>query len=343
MRDLGAWLSGAVSMAVSTGELGYSWNAGSQLSRKAGPFLLNRLLSVLESGALRAKDVGCFLNGYHLHPDYYSSANGLEVRRLEGLYASGATVRLTRVERYVAELRRAISRHGAVSWFNCYISPVGSLGLGAHSDAHDIIVLQLAGEKSWDLWGKDASEGSGGRATSDLGSPSQRLRLRHGDCLFLARGVVHRASTTGPMSAHLAWGTSEPIGKGVAPGSVESRGQAPSVERLASRQERTSIIRAAAILAGHSDHGFSVSCADGGQEPSSSGDVIEFPLEGGTSIRVGAKAYATLRRLVRVDPVSEKTLLEYFEAPALYMLLTALVAARRVEIIPLPPTNALEV
>ncbi len=98
---------------------------------------------------------------------------------------------------------------------NAYVTPPGSTGFSAHHDVHDVFVLQVSGEKDWQLrppvhehplrdqpWTdhRDAVEAAAARPAS------HELTLGPGDCLYLPRGWVHSATARGGVSTHLTIG-----------------------------------------------------------------------------------------------------------------------------------------
>ena len=93
---------------------------------------------------------------------------------------------------------------------NSYSTPRGSQGFTVHHDTHDVLVLQVAGEKRWRLYDPllelplkhqrySTSLGEHGEATDEL-------VLRAGDTLYLPRGWLHEAETSDTDSLHLTIG-----------------------------------------------------------------------------------------------------------------------------------------
>ena len=93
---------------------------------------------------------------------------------------------------------------------NAYYTPRGSQGFAVHHDTHDVLVLQVAGEKQWRLYDplvelplkhQRYSQKLGGH-----GPPVDDLVLRSGDTLYLPRGWLHEAETSTLDSLHLTIG-----------------------------------------------------------------------------------------------------------------------------------------
>lgn len=115
-----------------------------------------------------------------------------DVDRVLDLVAGGATIVLQGLQRTWPPLERfcrdleMTASHPVQA--NAYLSPPTSAGLNPHADPHDVIVLQVAGTKQWDVDG--------------LGP----LELRAGDSMYVPAGRRHSASTTANHSLHLTIG-----------------------------------------------------------------------------------------------------------------------------------------
>ena len=93
---------------------------------------------------------------------------------------------------------------------NSYFTPSGSQGFGVHHDTHDVLVLQVAGEKRWRLYDPllelPVKHQRYSSALGDHGPPTDDLVLRAGDTLYLPRGWLHEAETSQTDSLHLTIG-----------------------------------------------------------------------------------------------------------------------------------------
>jgi hypothetical protein len=119
------------------------------------------------------------------------------------------------VERIVMDLRRALRSNAKC---NVYCTPPASQGFDTHVDAHDVLVLQTSGSKTWRLHDVDhdlplerspiASEMFPRLVNSrpGHGEPTREVVLRPGDVLYLPRGVPHSAASTDEHSVHLTLG-----------------------------------------------------------------------------------------------------------------------------------------
>jgi Cupin superfamily protein len=93
---------------------------------------------------------------------------------------------------------------------NSYYTPRDSQGFAVHHDTHDVLVLQVAGEKRWLLYDPllelPLKHQRYSRSLGDEGEPSDDIVLRAGDTLYLPRGWLHQAETSETDSLHLTIG-----------------------------------------------------------------------------------------------------------------------------------------
>jgi lysine-specific demethylase/histidyl-hydroxylase NO66 len=93
---------------------------------------------------------------------------------------------------------------------NAYYTPRGSQGFAVHHDTHDVLVLQVAGEKRWLLYEPllelPLKHQRYSAALGNHGGPSDDVVLRAGDTLYLPRGWLHEAKTSAHDSLHLTIG-----------------------------------------------------------------------------------------------------------------------------------------
>ena len=115
-----------------------------------------------------------------------------DLSRIVGLAADGATIVLqglqqlwTPLQRFTGELEEATSHRVQA---NAYLSPPGASGLRHHADTHEVLVLQVEGEKAWRVDG--------------LGE----LTLHAGDVLYLPAGTGHSAAAQEQHSLHITIG-----------------------------------------------------------------------------------------------------------------------------------------
>ncbi len=92
---------------------------------------------------------------------------------------------------------------------NMYLTPSNAQGFQAHFDAHDVLILQLEGEKLWKIYDSylPFPIKNGDTPFFDpLNPPVHEVYLKPGDLLYIPRGYVHEALTTNQYSMHLTVG-----------------------------------------------------------------------------------------------------------------------------------------
>ena len=137
-----------------------------------------------------------------------------DVRRVLAEFERGATIVLQGLHHSWLPLAR-YCRHleaylGHPAQANAYFTPRGSQGLPVHHDTHEVLSLQVAGEKRWLVY-EPALELplKTQRYKSELGAPGEPVldvTLRAGDTLYLPRGWLHQALTSGTDSLHITVG-----------------------------------------------------------------------------------------------------------------------------------------
>ncbi len=145
----------------------------------------------------------------------------LDPARTVAAMADGATLVLQALHTWWAPLGRfCAGLHGELghpAQANAYLTPADERGLGLHYDTHDVVVLQTAGRKRWEILAPRFPQPLGTQHWSDVGGgeelddgdlePVLDTVLGPGDCLYLPRGFVHRAvSEGGDASLHVTVG-----------------------------------------------------------------------------------------------------------------------------------------
>ena len=141
--------------------------------------------------------------------------------RLFALFDAGASLVVSQFHEMhppLARFCRGLERlflHGVQC--NVYLTPPGAQGFRVHFDTHDVLVLQVQGDKRWRLWPEipvphatRRTPWQGGRVEPE-GTP-EVLVMRPGDALYVPRGMLHDAAAVpgGPASLHLTIGLLEP-------------------------------------------------------------------------------------------------------------------------------------
>lgn len=130
----------------------------------------------------------------------------------------GATVVLQGIHQTVPRLARTTTNLALDldqrAQVNAYLSPASSRGLDLHFDHHDVVVVQLGGEKRWRVWDRLDRARHPVRGAPDMalptfdevGDPAVDRVLRPGDCLLIPRGCPHAPETVDQESVHLTIG-----------------------------------------------------------------------------------------------------------------------------------------
>ncbi|MGH3037025.1 MAG: cupin domain-containing protein, partial [Gaiellaceae bacterium] len=137
-----------------------------------------------------------------------------DVQRVAAEWEAGATIVLQALHvnwqplAVFCRLLEDALGHGVQA--NAYWTPRGSQGFAVHHDTHDVLVLQVAGEKRWLLYDPllelPLKHQRWSPALGEPGEPSDDLTLRAGDTLYLPRGWLHQAETSATDSLHLTIG-----------------------------------------------------------------------------------------------------------------------------------------
>ena len=76
-----------------------------------------------------------------------------------------------------------------------------------HCDADDVLVVQLAGKKTWHLFQPQQRRYAEIQSLNEqqLGPVMQEISMRPGDALYVRAGVPHRCITSAPFSLHMSF------------------------------------------------------------------------------------------------------------------------------------------
>lgn len=136
-------------------------------------------------------------------PDSYLRDDGrVDLPRLFAAFDKGATLVVSQFHELHAPLMRfcrgleQVFLHAVQA--NAYLTPPGAQGFRMHYDTHDVLVLQVLGEKRWRLWPGQPVPRPTRRTPwpGDIGpaGEAEALTLRPGDTLYVPRGVLHDAA-----------------------------------------------------------------------------------------------------------------------------------------------------
>lgn len=134
-------------------------------------------------------------------------------------FAAGATIVLQALHRTwepVAVTARELAADlGHPVQVNAYVTPPQNQGFDDHYDVHDVLVVQVAGEKHWrvrppvldaPLRDQPWTDHRDAVAAAARAQPVIDAVLRPGDALYLPRGWLHSATALGGVSTHLTFG-----------------------------------------------------------------------------------------------------------------------------------------
>nr|WP_283234663.1 cupin domain-containing protein [Candidatus Protofrankia californiensis] len=184
-----------------------------------------RLLDILMRRSLEPPQLRCFQNGDELHPNDYlrSQANRrrqniriVDSGAMTSLLDSGVTLVLDALDTFDPTMEVATR---ALQWWshelvqvNAYLTTRSSSGFPIHWDDHDVIVVQLAGEKSWDVRSSSRSVPMYRDAEPNPIASEESVwqgTMKPGDVMHIPRGYWHQATRDGnrdPVSLHLTFG-----------------------------------------------------------------------------------------------------------------------------------------
>jgi hypothetical protein len=123
--------------------------------------------------------------------------------KLFELYSEGATLIVNQADHIVPSLNAACRtltlEMGLPLQANIYVTPRGAAGLPRHSDDHEVLILQIAGNKRWLLYPQSAQPAPGENGAVEID-------LQSGDLLYLPRGLAHSARAEEAKSIHVTIG-----------------------------------------------------------------------------------------------------------------------------------------
>jgi hypothetical protein len=191
----------------------------------------NRLLDLVMRRSLSNPQFRCFQNGDELHPNAYLTdevtLRGQSVRmanthRLGDLLRQGATVVLDQVNTFDPTMEATCR---ALQWWsrervqvNAYLTTNDASGFRLHWDDHDVLIVQLAGEKQWEVRGPSRTAPLY-RDADRNDEPSEDVvwagTMRTGDVMHIPRGCWHQATRNGSgsgKSLHMTFGFAKRTG-----------------------------------------------------------------------------------------------------------------------------------
>jgi JmjC domain len=143
-----------------------------------------------------------------------SFSGSARVDRVAEQFDGGATIVLQALQLQhppLAEFCRELERElGHPVQANAYYTPASAQGFKVHHDTHDVLCLQVEGEKRWLVYPPVLELPlRSQKYSAELGEPGEPVMdvtLRAGDSLYLPRGWLHQAMTSDTTSLHLTVG-----------------------------------------------------------------------------------------------------------------------------------------
>ncbi len=189
-----------------------------------GPDAVDELLA---RRALRTPFLRMAREGRTLEPSTYTLGGGVGAtigdQVSEDLvlrhFAEGATIVLQALHRtwppVAAAAQDLAADLGHPVQVNAYVTPPQNRGFDDHYDVHDVFVLQVSGEKHWQvrppviespLRDQPWTENRDAVRRAAQAPPTIDAVLAPGDCLYVPRGWLHSATALGGTSIHLTMG-----------------------------------------------------------------------------------------------------------------------------------------
>jgi hypothetical protein len=207
--------------------LGLSFARGSMDNANLCARLLTptRLLDSIMRRSLSSPQFRCFQGGVELHPDAYlanavsrrgQSLSMARMDRLGKLIRSGCTIVLDSFDTFDPTMEVTCR---ALQWWsrelvqvNTYLTTNDAAGFDLHWDDHDVMIVQLGGEKLWEVRGASRAVPMY-RDAEPNSEPSNDIvwsgTMRPGDVMHIPRGYWHQATRTDKgdgYSLHITFG-----------------------------------------------------------------------------------------------------------------------------------------
>ncbi|WP_158840555.1 JmjC domain-containing protein [Saccharothrix deserti] len=209
------------------GLLGREFARGTLPEVSLGERLLTpvRLLDLIMRRSMTSARLRCLQDGSDVHPQAYLMTKAMrraeavqmvDMARLGRLLKEGATLVLDAVNTYDATLEVACR---ALQWWarelvqvNTYLTTGSAAGFQLHWDDHDVIIVQVAGQKSWEVRGLARPVPMYRDAEPNQTPPEEIVwqgTMQPGDVMHIPRGYWHQATREDHgdgYSLHLTFG-----------------------------------------------------------------------------------------------------------------------------------------
>ncbi len=183
-----------------------------------------RINSLMSLNLFDEKRIRVVKDGRDIPLSFYRRDNdrrSLDAAKLSALLEQGASLAINSVQMLSPGVRRIANQ--MERWLdqkvnvNAYISFGTGGAFAPHFDVHDVLVLQVFGEKDWTVFEQPEPfpiEGYGEKVRNGAkGRPAlMELTLRSGEMLFVPRGYYHQAAVKNATSVHLTFGIKSGLG-----------------------------------------------------------------------------------------------------------------------------------
>ena len=145
--------------------------------------------------------------------EYTNGAGRIQPLEVARLFDGGATVIFNQLHKRVPALARLCAalgrRFSSRVQANVYLTPPEAQGFAPHWDTHDVFVLQISGAKRWSIYDTKVSLPLRGQRFvrgTPPGEVSDEFELGPGSAVYLPRGLMHSARSSGEPSLHVTLG-----------------------------------------------------------------------------------------------------------------------------------------
>jgi len=170
-------------------------------------FSWKNLNDLLNYHKLKEPDLRFSMNGKSLPETRNRQEWSDRLRQGATLIINGVHHRVPSVAELAANLRHDI---GYETHVNLYCSPAKQQGFDCHYDTHDVLILQIDGEKQWFVYQETVQYPTAHMPSSKQQQPQERpyleCVLKAGDLLYIPRGHWHYAVACEQPSLHLTVG-----------------------------------------------------------------------------------------------------------------------------------------
>lgn len=182
---------------------------GAGVGRYAALIDWDGLLQAIFSGAYPTKTLRVTQRGSVLPGVFYCDGGEVAPERLQRLMTGGASIVAYGLEDHLpnfTQLCAAVAARLGENIGGAVIATTGAGGaLPRHYDPHDLVVLQIEGEKRWIIDSEpqvDPVRGMASTLEDPRTEPLLDIILQPGDFLFLPAGYRHRCENHGVRSLH---------------------------------------------------------------------------------------------------------------------------------------------